>query len=139
MLRSPVEICGNETTGRTIHSVSGTARLVHESRTTPFARRNAASRYPSGLRSRLTDWAVVSIRYSHGLDNNCGSDGWTLTPSSTLVVNDALAVYFADVTTASAFVARWCAAQRPEMVDGAYRVRDDEPTPRKGAGLHKTP
>jgi hypothetical protein len=88
---------------------------------------------PDGLGSRLDQIFAW-------LDTNCGSDGWTLTPSSTLgVVNDALAVYFADVTTASAFVARWCAAQRPEMVDGAYRVRDDEPTPRKGAGLHKTP
>jgi hypothetical protein len=43
-------------------------------------------------------------------------------------VNDALAVYFIDVTIASAFVARWCAAQRVEIVDGTYRVRDDEPT-----------
>ena len=55
------------------------------------------------------------------------------------VVNDALAVYFADVTIASAFVARWCTSQKVEIVDGVYRVRDDEPTPRMGAGLHKTP
>jgi hypothetical protein len=41
------------------------------------------------------------------LDANCGFDGWTSTPSSTRgVVNDALAVYFADVMIASAFVAR---------------------------------
>jgi hypothetical protein len=37
------------------------------------------------------------------------------------VVNDALAVYFLDVTIASAFVARWCAAQRVEIVDGYIR------------------
>jgi hypothetical protein len=38
------------------------------------------------------------------LDANCGSDGWTPTPSSTRgVINDALALYFADVTLASAF------------------------------------
>ena len=74
------------------------------------------------------------------LDANCGADGWTSMPSSTRgVVNDALAIYFADVTLASAFVARWCAAQRIEIVDGMYRVRDEEPTPRIGAGLHKTP
>jgi hypothetical protein len=74
------------------------------------------------------------------LDANCGSDGWTSTPSSTRgVVNDALAVYFADVTIASAFVARWCTSQKVEIVDGVNRVRDDEPTPRMGAGLHKTP
>jgi hypothetical protein len=48
-------------------------------------------------------------------------------------VNDALAVYFLDVTIASAFVARWCAAQRVEIVDGVYQVRDEEPTPRVGA------
>jgi hypothetical protein len=40
------------------------------------------------------------------LDANCGSDGWISMPSSTRgVVNDALAIYFADVTLASAFVA----------------------------------
>ena len=60
-----------------------------------------------------------------------------LDPSSTRGV--ALAIYFAAVTLASAFVARWCAAQRVEIVDGVYRVRDDEPTPRIGAVLHKTP
>jgi hypothetical protein len=74
------------------------------------------------------------------LDANCGSDGWTSTPSSTRgVVNDALAVYFADVTIASAFVARWCTSRKVEIVDGVYRVRDDEPASRIGAGLHKTP
>jgi hypothetical protein len=52
----------------------------------------------------------------------------------TNVVNDALAVYFLDATIASAFVARWCAAQRGEIVDGVYRVRDDEPTSLAGAG-----
>jgi hypothetical protein len=50
-----------------------------------------------------------------------------------------LAIYFGDVTLANAFVALWCSAQRVEIVDGMYRVRDDEPTPRTGAGLHKTP
>jgi hypothetical protein len=55
------------------------------------------------------------------------------------VVNDALAVYFLDATIASAFVARWCAAQRVEVIDGVYQVRDDEPKSRVGAGLHKTP
>jgi hypothetical protein len=44
-------------------------------------------------------------------------------------VNDALAVYFLDPTIGSAFVAHWCVAQRVEIVDEVYRVRDDEPTP----------
>jgi hypothetical protein len=52
-------------------------------------------------------------------------------------VNDAVAPYFVDVTIASAFVARWCAARRVEIVDGVYRVRDDEPNARIGAVLHK--
>jgi hypothetical protein len=74
------------------------------------------------------------------LDANCGADGWAITPSgSRRVVNDALAVYFADPTIASAFVARWCSTQRVEIMDGVFRVRDDEPTPRAGAALHKTP
>jgi hypothetical protein len=43
-------------------------------------------------------------------------------------VNDALAVYFVDVTLATAFVARWCVAKRVEDTDGVYRVHDDEST-----------
>ena len=73
------------------------------------------------------------------LDQNAGADGWATTPSGTRgVVNDAVAIHFADVAIASAFVARWCQAQRVEIADGVYRVREDEPTPR-GAGHHKTP
>jgi hypothetical protein len=74
------------------------------------------------------------------LDANCGADGWTSTPSSTRgVVTDALAICFADATLATAFVARWCAMQRVEIVDGIYQVRNDEPTLRVGAALHRTP
>jgi hypothetical protein len=41
---------------------------------------------------------------------------------------------------ASAFVARWCAAQRGEIVDGVYRVREDARMPRIGAdqAAHQT-
>jgi hypothetical protein len=49
------------------------------------------------------------------------------------VVNDALAICFADATLASAFVARWCAMQRVEIVDGVYQVWDDEPQARTNA------
>jgi hypothetical protein len=87
---------------------------------------------PEGLGNRhdqMTTW----------LDANCGTDGWTSTPSSTRrVVSDALAVYFLDATIASAFVVRWCAAQTVEIVDGVYQVPDDEPTPHQ-SGPHKTP
>ncbi len=73
------------------------------------------------------------------LDQNAGADGWAMTPSGVRgVVNDAISIYFADVTIASAFVARWCRAQRVEMVDGLFRVRDDAPMPRIGAAQHKT-
>jgi hypothetical protein len=88
---------------------------------------------PGGLGSRLGLMCAW-------LDANCGADGWAMTPSGASgVMNDAAAVYFADPTIASAFVARWCAAQRVEIVDGVFQVRDDEPTPRTGAALHKTP
>jgi hypothetical protein len=44
------------------------------------------------------------------LNENGGSDGWALTPSGMRgVLNDAVSLYFADATLASAFVARWCA------------------------------
>ena len=33
----------------------------------------------------------------------------------------------------TAFVARWCVAQKVDILDGVYRVRGDEPTPRVGA------
>jgi hypothetical protein len=82
---------------------------------------------PEGLGSRLDQ--IVAW-----LDANFGADGWTSTPSSTGgVVNDALAIYFLDAIIASAFVARSCTAQKVEIVDGVYRVRDDEPTTRVGA------
>jgi hypothetical protein len=39
------------------------------------------------------------------LDENCGSDGWTMTPSGVRgVLNDAVSIYFLDATLASAFV-----------------------------------
>src|SRR5260370_26599165 len=99
---------------------------------------------PEGLGSRLDQ--IITW-----LDANCGADGWTSTPSSFAfgesargastrgVVNDAVAICFADATLASAFVARWCAMQRVEVVDGVYQVRNDEPTQRIGAALDRAP
>ena len=47
--------------------------------------------------SQMTAW----------LDENCGSDGWAMTPSPMRgVLNDAISLRFADATLASAFVAR---------------------------------
>jgi hypothetical protein len=88
---------------------------------------------PEGLGQRyaqMTTW----------LDENCGADRWAITPSGTRgVLNDAASIYFADATLAGAFVARWCIGYRVEAAEGAFRVREDEPTPRVGAGLHRTP
>ena len=87
---------------------------------------------PKGLGSRLD-------QMNAWLDANCGANGWTSTPSSTLaVVNDALAICFGDATLASAFVARW--VRNAEGRDRGWGVSgpDDELTPRIGAALHKT-
>ena len=88
---------------------------------------------PGGLGQRhtqITAW----------LDENCGVNGWAMTPSGTRgVLNDALSIYFADATLAGAFVARWCVRAKIETAGGVFQVREDEPEPRVGAGLHRTP
>jgi hypothetical protein len=69
-----------------------------------------------------------------------GSDGWAMTPSGMRgLLNDAISLYFADATLASAFVARWCVGCKAETASGVLQVREDEPAPRVGAGLHRTP
>jgi hypothetical protein len=69
---------------------------------------------PSGLGQRypqITAW----------LDQNCGADGWAITPSGTRgVLNDAVSIYFADATLASAFVARWCVGAKVEIAGGVF-------------------
>jgi hypothetical protein len=55
------------------------------------------------------------------------------------VLNDALSIYFADATLASAFVARWCIRAKVETARGVLQVREDEPEPLVVAGLHRTP
>ena len=55
------------------------------------------------------------------------------------MLNDAISIYFADATLASAFVARWCVAAKVETAGGVFQVRADEPEPRVAAGLHRTP
>ena len=88
---------------------------------------------PEGLGARLD-----GIRA--WLDDNCGAEDWTMTPSGLRsVVNDAVAVYFADAALAAAFVARWCRGGKADTADGAFQVRQDVPTPRRLAPLHRTP
>ena len=74
------------------------------------------------------------------LDENCGANGWAMTPSGLRgVVNDAVAIYFLDPTTAVGFVTRWCAGSKFETANGAFRVREDAPVSRVGAMPHRTP
>ena len=41
------------------------------------------------------------------LDQNCGADGWAMTPAGLRgVVNDAVAIYFLNAAFAAAFVSR---------------------------------
>ena len=72
---------------------------------------------PGGLGRRLT-------QITAWLDENCGSDGWAMTPSGVRwVLNDAISLYFADATLASAFVARWCVGPKVETAGGVFQVR----------------
>ena len=54
-------------------------------------------------------------------------------------LSEAASIYFADVTLASAFVARWCVGSRVETTNGMFQVREDEPAPRVGARPHSIP
>jgi hypothetical protein len=111
-------------------------------RTNQRATNEAESRFPVRIRIGIPPegFGRRLDQMNVWLDVNCGADGWAITPSGSRgVVNDALAIYFADVTLASAFVARWCVGGKAETVDGVFRARDDEPTPRVEAGLHRTP
>jgi hypothetical protein len=52
-----------------------------------------------GLGQRLTEMTAW-------LDENCGADGWAMTPSGMRgVLDDAVSIYFDDATLATAFVA----------------------------------
>jgi len=75
---------------------------------------------PAGLGQRY-------VQITAWLDENCGADGWAMTPSGTRgVLNDALSIYFADATLASAFVARWCVGAKVETTNGVFQVREDD-------------
>jgi len=88
---------------------------------------------PDGLGTRLD-------RIKAWLDDNCGAEGWAMTPSGLRgVLNDAIAVHFSDAALAGAFVARWCRGSRIDAVEGAFRIRDDVPDRRPTAPLHRTP
>ena len=74
------------------------------------------------------------------LDQTCGVQGWASAPAGTVgVVNDATAFYFESAAFAHAFVARFCCGYRIETIAGSFAIRRDEPSPRRGAAVHKTP
>jgi len=63
-----------------------------------------------------------------------------MTPSGMRgALNDAVSLYFANATLASAFVAWWCVGSKVDTAGGVFPVRQDEPSPRVGAGFHRTP
>jgi hypothetical protein len=79
--------------------------------------------------SQITAW----------LDENCGADGWAMTPSGMRgVLDDAVSIYFLDATLASAFVARRCAGYNRETAEGVFSVRTDEPAAGTRA-IHRKP
>jgi hypothetical protein len=74
------------------------------------------------------------------LDENCGADGWAMTPSGMRgVLNVAVSIYFLDATLASAFVARWRAGYKVETAEEVFRMREDEPATRTAASMHRAP
>ena len=84
------------------------------------------------------DSATRIVPQPSGALSDDGTDGWAVTPSGMRgVLNDAISIYFADATLANAFVARWCQGSKAETAGGVYQVREDEPSPRIGAGLHR--
>jgi hypothetical protein len=98
-----------------------------------FPVRNRVGVPPGGFGQRyaqMTAW----------LDENCGADGWAMTPTGMRgVLNDAVSIYFADATLASAFVAGWCGGYKIETAGGVFRVREDQPAARTRAAMHRTP
>jgi hypothetical protein len=72
---------------------------------------------PGGFGQRYTEM-------TSWLDENCGADGWAITPSGVRgVLNDAVSIYFLDATLASAFVAMVCRLQNR---DGEGRVQSTD-------------
>jgi hypothetical protein len=101
----------------------------------------AERRFPVRIRVAVPANGIARLTEMNAwLDENCGADGWAMTPAGLRgVVNDAVAIYFPDTALAGAFVARWCAGVKPETGQGAFRLRRDAPTPRKVAVAPRSP
>ena len=100
----------------------------------------AERRFPVRIRIAADQgWGRGSIRCRRGSTRMLAPMAGQTPSGARGVVSDAIAIYLADATIASAFVARWCAGHRAEAADGLFRVREDGPAPRIGASHHKTP
>src|SRR5258708_32913890 len=89
--------------------------------------------FPSdGLGSRLD-------RIKSWLDENCGASGWAMTPSGTRgVLNDALSIYFGDALRVPLSPVGVPVPRSRPLVE-CFGCGRDEPMPRVGATLHRTP
>ena len=82
------------------HGMPGNARDLITAAERSFPIRIRIGVPPDGLGRRLTEMTAW-------LDENCGANGWAMTPSGMRgVLNDAPSIYFLDAVLASAFVAR---------------------------------
>jgi hypothetical protein len=66
----------------------------------------AERRFPVRIRIAVPSGGLGQryARMTAWLDENCGADGWAMTPSGTRgVLNDAASIYFLDTTLAGAF------------------------------------
>jgi hypothetical protein len=99
----------------------GNPRAIVKDAERQFPIRIAIRVPPGGIGQRytaMTEW----------LDENCGINGWSMTPAGTRgIFNDAMAVYVNSPTCATGFIARWLVPGDPP---GFYQVREDEPTRR---------
>ena len=105
------------------------------------AQRAAERRYPVGVRIAAPPEGLGrQLEIMHAwLDETCGAEGWATAPAGTGVVNDALALYFEDAAFAHAFVSRFCCGYRVETIAGAFALRSDVRSERRGTPAHKTP
>jgi hypothetical protein len=96
------------------HEMPDNAREIITTAERTFPVRIRIAIPPEGLGRRHAQTTVW-------LDENCGADGWVMTSSGSRgVLNDAISLYFADATLASAFVARWGVGSKVETADGVF-------------------
>ncbi len=73
---------------------------------------------PGGIGARYTPM-------SNWLDENCGINGWSITPAGTRGIhNDAVAIYVSHPACALSFITRWCV---PGDLPRFYQMREEEP------------